>query len=215
MSSDGHRVRRSLLLLASAALVGLVTAACESTPAPPVGEPAPDFELPDLDGSPHRLSEWRGRVVVLNFWATWCPPCIDEMPSLQSLHRALSDKGLAILAVSADERFRDIEEFVETYDIEFTVLHDEGKKVSRRYQTFMYPETYIIDRSGRLRSKVVGPRDWVAPTVIRDLVALLQEEEREGEEPRTTTEGDARSPRMDRAGVENTEHAEMREGKRP
>jgi len=74
-----------------------------------------------------------------------------------------------------DERFSDIDRFVERFGLTFTILHDEGMKVSRAYQTFKYPETYIIGRDGRLRSKVVGERDWVAPSVIRDMVALLNE----------------------------------------
>jgi peroxiredoxin len=137
--------------------------------------PAPDFTLPDLEGKLKNLADFRGRVVVLNFWATWCPPCIDEMPSLERLHQAMADRGVAVIAVSVDERFSDVPAFVEKFDLTFSVLYDEGKKVSRKYQTFKYPETYILDREGRLKSKVVGPRDWAAPTVIRDMVDLLKE----------------------------------------
>ena len=123
----------------------------------------------------HALSDLEGRVIVLNYWATWCPPCVDEMPSLQKLHEALAEKGLSVVAVSVDERFEDIERFVDNFGLTFTILHDEGMKVSRSYQTFKYPETYIIGRDGLVKSKVVGERDWVAPSVIRDLVALLNE----------------------------------------
>lgn len=158
------------------ALAAALAVSCNKHPGPQVGKVAPDFVLPDLAGKPHHLADFRGRVVVLNFWATWCPPCIDEMPSLERLHDALDDKGIAVLAVSVDERFSDIEEFVKKYGLTLTVLHDDGKKVSRKYQTFKYPETYILDREGRLKSKVVGPRDWSAPTVIRDLVELAKQE---------------------------------------
>jgi len=98
------------------------------------------------------------------------------MPSLQRLHQALADRGVAVVAVSVDERFSDVPAFVHKFDLTFSVLSDEGKKVSRKYQTFKYPETYILDREGRLKSKVVGPRDWAAPTVIRDMVDLLKDE---------------------------------------
>ena len=160
--------------LAAAILLG--AAGCNKDPGPQVGQPVPDFALPGLDGRAYRLNDLRGKVVVLNFWATWCPPCIDEMPSLERLSAALKAKGVEVVAVSVDERYSDIGEFVEKFRVTFTVLHDEGKKVSRAYQTFKYPETFILDRDGRLRSKVVGPRDWSAPTVIRDLVELLNEE---------------------------------------
>ena len=169
-------VRPWLALAATLVLaLALVGAGCKKKIGPQVGDPAPNFTLPDLAGRAHSLEEYRGRVVVLNYWATWCPPCVDEMPSLEKLHRALSEKGLTVLAVSVDERFEDIGEFVDSFGLTFTILHDEGMKTSRSYQTFKYPETYIIDRDGRVKSKVVGERDWVAPSVIRDLVALLGE----------------------------------------
>ncbi len=163
-------------LMAAAVLALALAAACNKNPGPRVGKPVPDFVLPDLAGKPHSLADLRGRVVVLNFWATWCPPCIDEMPSLQQLHDALDDQAVAVVAVSVDERFSDIEDFVKKYRLSLTVLYDEGKKVSRKYQTFKYPETYILDREGILIFKVVGPRDWSAPTVIRDLVELAKQE---------------------------------------
>ena len=165
------------------ARLGLVTIvlatslACEKNPGPQDGQPVPEFALPDLEGREHALADFRGQVVVLNFWATWCPPCVEEMPSLEKLHRALADKGLAVLALSVDERFSDIVAFRDKYDLTFTLLHDNGHKVSRQYQTFKYPETYIIDRAGRLKSKVIGPRDWAAPSVIRDLVTVLNDRE--------------------------------------
>jgi thiol-disulfide isomerase/thioredoxin len=127
-----------------------------------------------LEGRIVRLSDFRGEVVVLNFWATWCPPCVDEMPSLEKLHRALGSKGLRVVAVSVDQSLDDIEHFRDKYELTFLILHDDGAKVSHAFFTFKYPETYILDREGILISKVIGPRDWVAPTVIRDLVALVR-----------------------------------------
>lgn len=162
------------LAVIAAALVA-VSFSCKKNPGPQVGELAPGFNLPDLEGEMHSLADLKGRVVVLNYWATWCPPCVDEMPSLEKLHEALAEKGLSVVAVSVDERFEDIERFVDNFGLTFTILHDEGMKVSRSYQTFKYPETYIIGRDGRVKSKVVGERDWVAPSVIRDLVALMNE----------------------------------------
>jgi len=164
---------RSVALVAAILLVASFS--CKKVRGPQVGDLAPGFTLPDLEGQMHGLDDLRGRVVVLNYWATWCPPCVDEMPSLQKLHETLDAKGLSVIAVSVDERFEDIVRFVDAFELTFTILHDEGMKTARAYQTFKYPETYIIGRDGRVKSKVVGERDWVAPSVIRDLVALLSE----------------------------------------
>ena len=144
--------------------------------APRVGEQVPDFELMDLSDTLHRLSDYRGKVVVVNFWATWCPPCRDELPSLKRLHRALSSKGLEILAVSVDEKVEDVRWMQREFDLDFTILRDNGYRVSRAWRTFKYPETYIIDREGRLHAFEEGPRDWAAPAFIRDFVKLLNEE---------------------------------------
>ena len=175
----GSRLRcsRSFCVVFVAILVVVLLPSCKKKVGPQIGEESPGFTLPDLNGVVHGLSSLRGRVVVLNYWATWCPPCIDEMPSLEKLHKALDSKGLSVIGVSVDERYTDVVEFVDSLDLTFTILHDEGMKVSRSYQTFRYPETFIIGRDGRLKSKVVGSRDWIAPSVIRDLVELLNEEQ--------------------------------------
>lgn len=165
---------RLLVVIALAFLVAALS--CRKNPGVRAGDLAPEFTLPDLEGEMRSLADLRGRVVVLNYWATWCPPCVDEMPSLQKLHEALADKGLSVVAVSVDERFEDIERFARQFGLTFTILHDDGMKVSRSYQTFKYPETYVIGRDGRVKSKVVGERDWIAPSVIRDLVNLLNEQ---------------------------------------
>ncbi len=161
---------------AFAAGVVFVAACGGPPPAPTVGQPIPDFELPDLQGKVFHLSENREKVVLINFWATWCPPCIDEMPSLEKLHRALGEKGLEIVSVSVDDSPDKIEEFRKALGLSFTVLHDKGAKVSRAYQTFKYPESYLVGRDGNLAWKVVGPRDWIAPDLMLDLIAFLKSE---------------------------------------
>ena len=112
--------------------------------------------------------------MVLNFWATWCPPCVTEMPSLQRLADDLGPEGLEVVAVSVDERYADIEPFVTEHGLRFLVLHDPGKRVSRRYEVLQYPETWIVGRDGRLASHIIGARDWSAPeslAVFRRLLA--------------------------------------------
>ena len=155
-------------------VLAVVVGACAEKPDPPtLDTPAPVFELPDLDQRTHRLSDFAGQVVVLNFWATWCPPCVEEMPSLQRLQDLLGDDGLKVVAVSVDERYSDIPSFVAEHGLRFLVLHDTGKRVSRRYEVFQFPETWIIRRDGTLASHIIGARDWAAPgslQIFRDLL---------------------------------------------
>lgn len=155
-------------------LAGIGGCAERPTPVEP-GAVAPPFELLDLDETSHRLGDFAGQVVVLNFWATWCPPCVEEMPSLQRLEDTLADEGLAVIAVSVDERYDDIAPFVEEHGLRFLVLHDLGKRVSRRYEVFQFPETWLIGRDGRLVSRVIGARDWSAPASLRVFRDLLGE----------------------------------------
>ncbi len=154
-----------------------VSACLDRTEIPTIGQPVPEVILPDLEGRTVRLSDFRGEVVVLNFWATWCPPCVEEMPSLQKLQQALGKKGLKVLAASVDENLQDVARFREDYDLGLPILHDRGGKIAHRFSTFKYPETYVVDRDGKLVAKIIGPRDWVSPTVIRDFVRLLHDED--------------------------------------
>lgn len=132
-----------------------------------VGAKAPDFALMTLDSVPERktLDDYRGDVVMINIWATWCGPCRIEMPSIEQLHRAYAQKGLRIIAVSVDDPGSEpqIRSFVNRYGLTFEVLHDPGGqagKVSRDYQTMGYPETVIIGRDGIIRKKLLGAHDW-------------------------------------------------------
>ena len=171
----GNRSARCRGALALPLLVAaLIGAACAEKPDPPTPDAAaPPFELLDLEGRPHRLSDFAGQVVVLNFWATWCPPCVEEMPSLQRLQDLLGDDGLTVVAVSVDERYSDIPPFVTEHELRFLVLHDLGKRVSRRYEIFQFPETWIIRRDGTLASHIVGARDWAAPGSLDIFRGLL------------------------------------------
>jgi peroxiredoxin len=132
-----------------------------------VGAEAPDFSVMTLDSVAKRktLDDYRGDVVMINIWATWCAPCRIEMPAIEQLHRAYSGKGLKIIAVSVDEPGSEaqIRSFVKEYGLSFEVLHDPGGqegKVSRAYQTTGYPETVIIGRDGIIRKKLLGAHDW-------------------------------------------------------
>ncbi len=128
--------------------------------APEVGKLTADFELPGLDGRTVKLSDYRGKVVVLNFWATWCPPCVEEMPSLNRFQEVFAARGVAVLAVSVDDDEEALRRFVADHQLKMTIARDPGRKASTLYQTYKYPESYILDRQGRLVEKMVGPADW-------------------------------------------------------
>ncbi len=127
------------------------------------GSAAPDFDLPSLEGTARlRLSDLRGQVVLLNFWATWCKPCEDEMPAMERLYRGLRDSGFQLIAVSADIEgdLAVVREFRDRMAISFPIALDPEKRVSQRYQTMGFPESLLIDRDGTVVERYVGPRDW-------------------------------------------------------
>lgn len=139
------------------------------------GFPAPDFSLRDLDGHVHRLSDLRGKVVFLNLWATWCPPCRMEMPSMERLHQRLHGKDFVMLAVSEDEAGATaVQPFVQEMGLTFPVLLDTEGTVPARYGVTGYPETFLIDREGRVVHHTIGPEDWDSEPVFQFLRQLLQ-----------------------------------------
>ncbi len=140
---------------------------------------APDFVVPDLAGRTVRLSGLRGKVVVLNLWATWCAPCIEEMPSMERLYAQLHEADFALLAVGK----RVVAPFVERMHLTFPVLLDPERQVGDRYGVTGYPETFVIDRNGYVVEHVVGPRDWAAPDEIAALEALIAAGDRGGAPP--------------------------------
>lgn len=140
------------------------------------GDRAPEFSLPALDRRPVSLADSRGKVVLVHFWATWCPPCVEEMPKLEALSRALSGGGFEILAVSVDEGGAPaVGAFMKKQGLSFTALLDPERAVSGRYGTFKFPETYVVDRNGTVRYKVIGPLDWTAPETMTAIRRLVEE----------------------------------------
>lgn len=162
----------SLVLVAS--VVGMVWMQSEKYNPILVGEKAVDFSLPDLDGREVRLSDLRGKVVLLNFWATWCKPCKEEMPSMEELYQILKEKDFAMLAVSIDKKSSDIKPFKEELKLTLPILHDRWGSVDRRYKLTGVPETYIIDQNGILAEKIIGPRDWTKTENVKVILDLLQ-----------------------------------------
>lgn len=137
------------------------------------GQSAKDFAL-TIDGRPSRLSDLRGKVVLLNFWATWCQPCVDEAPSLNALQKKIAPMGGTVLGVSVDDDQAAYEQFLKTYNIDYPTYRDPSKQIPLSYGTSMYPETYVIDRDGRINSKIVGPQDWTSPAMMAYLDGVLR-----------------------------------------
>ncbi len=161
-------MRRTLLLIGFlAALTG-----CYSGTRPPrIGSNAPDFTVQDSD---HKvtLSDFRGQVVVLNFWGSWCPPCIAETPALVQMQRRLKDKGVVVLAVSIDVDDAAYHKFLKDFNMNMVTVRDGDHKSSDLYGTFGWPESYIIDRKGVIRRKFIGAVDWNSPEVTDFLTKL-------------------------------------------
>ncbi len=139
-----------------------------STGSVKVGNPAPDFALPSLDGKTVRLSDLRGQVVLINFWATWCPPCRMEMPAIQDAYEANHQKGFTVLAVSVAEPASSVRSFVQEFGLTFTPLLDSKGEVSSRYQAMGLPTSIFVDREGIIRAIHVGA---MTPAQINDYLA--------------------------------------------
>ena len=149
--------------------LGLLAACDRGAHPAQLSTPAPDFTVSDGSTSVH-LADYRGKVVVLNFWATWCAPCIQETPSLIQLHHDRPD--LAMIAVSIDEDEDEYKRFVDHRHMDLITVRDPNQSVAKLFRTEMWPETYIIDRKGVIRRKFIGKEDWSDPEV-RDFLKSL------------------------------------------
>lgn len=139
------------------------------------GAKAPDFTLPGLNGEMIRLADQKGKVVFLNIWATWCPPCVQEMPSMEKLYQQLKGEDFEILAVSIDKKGTEaVLPFMKKHNLSFTALIDSKESMKYKYQTTGVPETFIIDKNGIIVEKVIGPIDWATPDAIGFLRNLIQ-----------------------------------------
>ena len=150
----------------------LAWAGCYSGTRPPrIGTTAPDFTVTDADRS-ITLSKYRGQVVVLNFWATWCPPCVEETPSLVQMQQRLKDKGIVVLAVSTDADDAAYHRFIKQHNVDLLTVRDAKQQSNALYGSVMFPETWIIDRTGVVRRKLVGAVDWNTPEITEFLTRL-------------------------------------------
>jgi thiol-disulfide isomerase/thioredoxin len=138
------------------------------------GGATPSLELLDLQGAKHRLADYRGKVVLVNFWATWCVPCRDEMPSLERLRASLEGRPFAILAVNLAEPESRIRKFLELVPVRFPVLLDPDTRTTKAWQAKLLPATYVIGPDGAIRYRHVGELDWSKPSIRAAIVGLLR-----------------------------------------
>ena len=152
-------------------LVSALGAAEELTPYPNPAQ-APALQLPDTRSDTHKLSGYRGKVVLINFWATWCPPCIKEMPSLQRVWEQLHREDIAVLAVNLGEPAEVVKPFLQQYPVDFPVLLDTELTAANAWKVQGLPTTFVVDPEGQLVYRVLGDREWDDPQILTRLRSL-------------------------------------------
>lgn len=138
-----------------------------------VGDSAPDFSVTTDSGRKISVSDFGGKLLVLNFWATWCPPCIEEIPSLNRLHETMASKGVVVLGISVDQNEDQYKQFLKNHSVTFQTHRDPEHSINLEYGTVMFPETYIIGRDGKVLRKIISSRNWMDPAMLSDLESLL------------------------------------------
>jgi cytochrome c biogenesis protein CcmG/thiol:disulfide interchange protein DsbE len=166
-----RRLSHSVPLIAAIAALALLSSCYSGSKPPRIGSAAPDFTVQDSTSTVN-LSQFRGQIVVLNFWATWCPPCVEEMPSLVEMQRRMQGKGIKVVAISVDVDEGAYRQFIKDHNVNLLTVRDAGQKSNTLYGTFKFPETYIIDRNGVMRRKFLGAVDWTAPDITEFLLKL-------------------------------------------
>jgi len=137
------------------------------------GDHAPDFKITTDDGRTVTRANFGGKVLVLNFWASWCAPCVSEAPSLEAFERQMGPQGVVVLGVSIDTNEKRYRQFLERFHITFPTARDPEANLSASYGTFLIPETYVIDSAGRVREKIISDQNWMAPDFVARVKAML------------------------------------------
>jgi peroxiredoxin len=171
-------MRFFLLPLALLFVFILVLSGCKNEAPPATGgvatQIAPDFTLRALSGESVSLSQYRGKVVFLNFWATWCPPCRAELPSMQRLNEVFAGRDFVMLAVNVEEDgAKVLPEFLRQFPHSYQILLDDGGQAQKLYGVDKFPETFVIDKQGRVVERIIGARDWSAPAMLQRFKTLV------------------------------------------
>ena len=161
-----------LILMGSLALF---IAGCGESPVASVGKPAPDFDTVDLEGKVWSLSKLKGKVVFVNFWATWCAPCREEMPSMQRIYAKLPKDKFTMIALFNRDKPAAVKNFVTKLGLTMPILSDEYNFAGTKYGLTGLPETFIIDKQGIIREKFIGPAEWDSPENIQMLTKYINE----------------------------------------
>jgi thiol-disulfide isomerase/thioredoxin len=169
-----HKILGPIALILVAAVLYVFAAPSYRQGVPSIAGEKPEDIVLQIQGASH-LSDLRGKVVVLNFWASWCPPCLEETQSLNRLQQDIAPKGGVVLGLSVDEDKAAYEKFLTDNHVVFPTYRDATKKTAADFGTSMYPETYLIDRKGRFARKIVGPQDWQSPEVMGSIDVLLNQ----------------------------------------
>ncbi len=188
MKEENQSVRRVnfrtlILIVLMAVSVGIIVLLqLKDSPFNPFGTPllgkgvsAPNFSLPGFEGKKVSLTDFKGKVVLLNIWATWCAPCVAEMPSMEKLYQELKGEDFELLAISVDESGAEaVKPFMDKHKLGFPVLLDTMGEIKNLYQATGIPESFIIDKDGIIVEKIIGPRDWAASGAIRYFRNIIQ-----------------------------------------
>ena len=140
------------------------------------GSPASDFSLEDLKGESHTLADYRGKVVAVNFWASWCPPCIQEMPGMQRLQKTLADEAFAMLPVNVGEKKYKVWKFVKLINFTVPVLLDTDSETFAAWDVSVLPTSFLLDKEGRVRYRAQGDLEWDSEEVVSIIEELINEE---------------------------------------
>jgi peroxiredoxin len=167
-----ERILQSAIVVMMAAFVGVLYLSLHDNVVK-AGDRAPEFSIRTEKGKTITAREFGGKLLLLNFWATWCQPCVQEIPSLDRLSRDLAPKGLVVLGVSVDKDEKAYKEFLDRFHVTYLTGRDPDQVINGRYGTLQYPESYLIDTNGKVVEKIVGEANWSTEQMIQHVQSLL------------------------------------------